>query len=319
MMLTVVAAIVLSIGAVSAYAALADDVTPPVTSSDAVALYWNDVTIGLSATDAEGVAYIYHSLDDGIVRLYTVGSGDAATTAPTANDEPLSPGSHTISFWAQDTAGNVEARTTETFEVKADTAAPVTGASGAVAGSWYNTNVAVSLTAVDEAEGSGVAALSFFWDADSPTVGAVATADAGLAVDALTVNGAHVLTYQAADVAGNAEIAKTLTVNIDTVKPAPKAPYAATAYRGRTAALRYKVTDAAPNAGTASGKILVKNSSGRIVKTLKFSGKALNTVFSARFTVPRTWRAGTYKFFVYATDPAGNTQVKVALNRLVVR
>lgn len=37
------------------------------------------------------------------------------------------------------------------------------------------------------------------------------------------------------------------------------------------------------------------------------------------FAVPRTWRPGTYRFFVYATDVAGNAQAKTGSNRLVVR
>jgi len=60
--LVVVAAIVLGIVAVGAYAALADDTTPPVTTSDAAASYWGAATIHLTATDAEGVAYIYSKM-----------------------------------------------------------------------------------------------------------------------------------------------------------------------------------------------------------------------------------------------------------------
>ena len=39
----------------------------------------------------------------------------------------------------------------------------------------------------------------------------------------------------------------------------------------------------------------------------------------AKFTVPRTWKAGAYGFYVYAKDKAGNAQSKVGSNRLTVK
>lgn len=318
-----VVAIVLGIGAVSAYASLADDTTPPVTTSNAVANYWNDATINLSAADGDGVAYIYHELDGGVVRLYTVGAGPAEVSAPTnwkGEHQSLSPGTHTLRYWAQDVNGNVEMANTVTFTVKTDTAAPVTTATGATDGKWYKAALALNLTAVEPADASGVKSIAYTLDGTPASVEA-ATVDVSIAVDTTTHanDGDHTLTYQATDVAGNVETLKTLTVHVDTVKPAPKAPYAATAYRGRTAILRYKVVDALPNGGTASGKIVVKNKAGKVVKTILYKGKAVNTALTAKFAVPRTWRAGTYKFRVYATDTAGNAQVKVVLNKLVIK
>jgi len=35
--------------------------------------------------------------------------------------------------------------------------------------------------------------------------------------------------------------------------------------------------------------------------------------------VPPTWKAGTYRFYVYAVDTAGNAQATVEGNRLVVK
>jgi hypothetical protein len=46
----------------------------------------------------------------------------------------------------------------------------------------------------------------------------------------------------------------------------------------------------------------------------------VNRLLTASFTVPRTWKAGAYKFYVYARDQAGNTQTPpVGRNRLIVR
>lgn len=316
--------VVLAAGAVSAYASLADDATPPATTSDAVASYWNDATVILSATDNEGVAYIYHELDDDVVRLYTVGTGAAELDAPLdweGNKQDLTPGEHTLKFWAQDINGNVEAKQSVTFEVKADLDAPVTTATGATDGAWYKDALLVHLAAADDAGGSGVASITSTLDGGVPQVASSAATNVWLAVDAVTHanDGPHTLTFQAEDVAGNLEGLQTITLNVDTVKPAPKAPYVATAYRGRTATLRYKVVDAAPNGGTASGKLVVKNPAGRVVKTLKYTGKTVGVVYRAKFSVPKLWKAGTYKFHVYATDTAGNAQVKVALNKLVIK
>jgi len=113
----IAAAIVLGIGAVSAYATLGNDAAPPVTTSDVAASYVGDPVIHLTATDAEGVAYIYHRFDNGVVRLYTVGIGSATITAPTEKDQSLAPGTHALRFWAQDVNGNVEVQNTATFTV----------------------------------------------------------------------------------------------------------------------------------------------------------------------------------------------------------
>jgi hypothetical protein len=116
-----VAAIVLGIGAVGAYAGLADDATPPVTKSTVATSYAGDVSFQISSTDAEGVAYIYHRFDKGVAGLHTVAtdtvSPSVTITVPTENDTRLAIGTHTVKFWAQDVNGNVEAQTTATFTV----------------------------------------------------------------------------------------------------------------------------------------------------------------------------------------------------------
>ena len=61
---------------------------------------------------------------------------------------------------------------------------------------------------------------------------------------------------------------------------------------------------------------MVKNSHNRAVKTIKKSVKTgVGSTASFRCTLAR----GTYRFYVHATDPAGNRQVKVVSNRLIVR
>lgn len=311
-------AVVLGVGAVTAYAGLADDTTPPTTTSDAVASYWNDAVITLTSTDDEGIAYMYHELDGGVVRLHRVDAGPLSATLATPLDRSgahvtPSPGVHTLKFWAQDVNGNVEAQRTVTFEVKADHDAPVTTATGATAGAWVNAAVTVHLAADDGAAGSGVASITSVLDGGTWLV--VDAAETDVVIDA---DGAHTLVFRATDVVGNVEADHSLAVNLDTLKPTPRA-YAATAYRGKTAKLKYTVVDPVPNGGTASGKLVVKNPAGKAVKTIRYAGLPVNTALTARFSVPRTWKAGTYRFSVYATDTAGNAQAKVAVAKLVIK
>jgi hypothetical protein len=308
--------IVLAIGAVSAYGNLASDVTPPVTATDVVPSYWNDVTITATATDAEGVRYVYHELDGGVVRLALVDGSptSAQITILTAKDSPLAAGKHELKYWAQDINGNVEAQHVVSFTLTKDSAKPETTATGATEGAWYKGAVTVHLAAADAAAGSGVRELTYSLDGASDVVVAGAAAAADVTVPATA--GAHTITYHATDMAGNAEVAKTLTVNVDTAKPVASAT-AVSVVKGRTATLKYKVTEKGPSAGKATVVIQVKNRAGKVVATVKPGLVAVNTSATAKFTCKLA--KGVYTYWVYATDVAGNAQVKAASAKLTVK
>jgi hypothetical protein len=87
--------------------------------------------------------------------------------------------------------------------------------------------------------------------------------------------------------------------------------------KGRNAKLKYKVTDAAPNGGKATVKIKIKNRSGKIVKRIRAGKFAVNRTLTARFGCRLA--KGTYNFYVYATDMAGNAQAKIGFNKLTVK
>jgi hypothetical protein len=193
----------------------------------------------------------------------------------------------------------------------ADTAPPTTTASGALTGRWYRGAVTVSLSGRDEEGGSGLDYTEYSLDGGIWTPG-----------DAIEVSseGPHTLLYRSADLAGNTETEKSLTFGIDTRKPTSRAAYAASARRGTTATLRYKVVDPRPGSPTASVTIKIRNKAGKVVKTLGPVVKGVNIALTRRFTVPRTWKAATYRFSIYAKDKAGNTQtLPVGSNRLVVK
>ena len=129
----VVAAVVLAVGAVAAYADITSDTQKPETKTDAVASYWDAAAITATATDAEGIAYIYHRIDGHAVRLEIVAGKplSAQISIPTAKDTPLAAGTHTLKYWAQDVNGNVEAQHVVAFEIVADSVRPTTSASKA--------------------------------------------------------------------------------------------------------------------------------------------------------------------------------------------
>ena len=72
-----------------------------------------------------------------------------------------------------------------------------------------------------------------------------------------------------------------------------------------------------PNGGTADVRIEIRKRSGKVVKAFDLPGQPVNTVLTKRFRC--RLRAGTYRYFVFATDAAGNEQMQVGKKRLVVR
>ena len=123
--------------------------------------------------------------------------------------------------------------------------------------------------------------------------------------------------YHATDVAGNAEAEKTFTVNVDTSKPVTSAS-AASVVRGRTATLKYKVADAAPNAGKATVVIKIKNRcrQGRDDHQGRLEGRQRRALGEVHVHArPR----GRTQYYVYATDVAGNAQSKAGSAKLTVR
>jgi hypothetical protein len=103
--------------------------------------------------------------------------------------------------------------------VAPDTVAPTTNAAAnppANANGWNNTNVTVTLTAIDNANGSGVKQISFSTSGAQTGSGIVSGGAAALTISA---EGQTTVTYHATDNAGNVESAKSLTVQLDKTPP----------------------------------------------------------------------------------------------------
>ena len=198
-----------------------------------------------------------------------------------------------------------------------DVTPPVTDVAGRPGG-WTNQPVTLTFTATDNIGGSGVAYIEHSTDSGMNwTTGAslVVAAPAGHAGD-----GVHTILYRSVDNAGNRETAKSLRVKIDTRRPTTRARYPAYVAHGHTAHPKYTIADPRPGSPTADVTVKVKNSAGTVVKTLTLRAMSVNKPLTASFVVPSTWRPGIYRFFVFATDQAGNMQtVPVGQNKLIVR
>ena len=259
------------------------DASPPVTavtSSPAPnGAGWNNsaVTITLTATDASPVASI----------TYRIGAGSPVTVTGSSTSFAVSAqGQTTITYYARDTFGNVEAPKSHT--VRIDTTAPtsptinnsISNDSG-TAGDRVTNVAAQTLTGTAEA-GSTVTisrgATTF------PSV--VAAANGTYSVPVTLVEGANSFTAVATDQAGNNSPASAaLAATLDTVGPTVTItdPKNAVAYRDATgpAAGRWANTCAGvPGAcGTASD-----SGSGVTSVTLSLRNTATNTCWTGSGT-----------------------------------
>ncbi|MET4637106.1 PxKF domain-containing protein [Mycetocola sp. 2940] len=171
------------------------------------------IPVGFKPSDnGSGVAATYYTIDDGPRKTY----GEPFTA-------DLSTGTHTITFWSVDIAGNAEeSASTNTVSVNVDTIAPtISGLASpqANAAGWNRTDVDVRFTCDDVGSGirSGVA---------------------GCAGDTTKTNEGAGQSVQgdAVDVAGNRSQAVVDGINIDKTRPTlvgiPATPNAAGWHRG---------------------------------------------------------------------------------------
>lgn len=193
-----------------------------------------------------------------------------------------------------------------------DGLAPTLAIAGASDGAAYRSEVAVALTAADEVGGSGVAAIRYTLDGGARQIVAAATAE--VRVPAVP-NGLHVLTARAADVAGNESPPATVTFVTDTRGPVGYGRDAS-GRRGRAVTLKYKFGDAL-SPTVQNVRLVVRSSAGAIVRTVHVAAmRATGRWYAAKWT-PK--RAGTYRYWVYGRDEAGNAQAILGRGTIRVR
>ena len=263
------------------------DVTPPVTVVNGADSAWHDtpVTLNFSSSDVgAGVDYIEYSLDGGT--HWT--QGNAVTVSHN--------GTTTVEYRAVDLAqpsGNVEIA--NSVDVKVDSGMPVTTISDVPM--WNKAPVSFTLSAA--LGESGIQTIRY--QLDGGTAVDVAGDSATLPVSS---QGHHTLRARAESNAGVwGDWSTSVEFYIDLTGPTTLAK-PASGHHGMPIALAYKVTDnLSPRA--KSVKVVVKTLTGKTVKTFSIGTVNVRTWFNVKWT-PK--KAGTYRYYVYAKDLAGNVQ-----------
>jgi len=291
------------------------DTAAPTTTVHGADSLWHAAPVALSftaedtGTGASGVAFTEHKLDDG------------AWTRGTSLTVPAPPGVqviHTVLFRSQDNAGNVEVA--KSCTVKINTLAgpppvdpPTTTASGYY-DAWHRSPVTVSFTALPAVGGLAVAYTEYRLDGGEWTRGTRLTVPASADHSA---DGLHTISYRSADLAvpANVESEQTCTVKIDTTGPTISTKNAR-GNVGRGIALKLCVDDALSPQATAI-TVVVRNARGTAVMLWTASGTRATGAWMSRGWTPRA--KGTYRYYVSATDLAGNAQGKVGSAKVTVR
>jgi hypothetical protein len=176
------------------------DTTPPVTTDNAPSGWQGHaVTVTLTPKDtgsgmSGGQAGTWYSIDGG--------AATPGTSVAVGN------GTHTVTYYSRDAAGNVE--TAHSVTVKVDTAPPVT-TDDAPSG-WQTHAVTVKLTPSDAGSGMVGGQAGTWYSLD----GGAFTAGTSVSVAG---SGRHTVTYYSKDFLGNAETPHNATVEIDTTPP----------------------------------------------------------------------------------------------------
>ena len=238
--------------------------------------YRSPVTVSLSAADdapGSGVGTVEYQINDGVFQLYA---------APFVVSTQ---GTTRITARAKDRAGNVESSLPSAV-VTIDTSAPRTnvalaGTSG-LAG-WYRSPVAVSLSAADDASGSGVGTVEY-----SINDGAFQIYAAPFVI---STEGATRITARAADRAGNVESPLPATlVKIDSSAPA------------------VTIASPEPRDYQHSDSVMVSFSAADSISGVQSVSAALDggAVQNSRSFLLLTQTLGAHTIDVVASDAAGN-------------
>ncbi len=177
------------------------DTTPPVTTDDVVPdapTHSGSLTVTLTATDsASGVKATYYQVDSGPWQ-----TGTQVTVA--------TPGTHTVSYYSEDNAGNLEApETSADFTIASPN--PGTSSDNAPSG-WQNHAVTVTITPGSDATATSYSVDGGPWQSGT-SVAIPAPADH-------SNDGVHTISYFSTYPGGVSESTKTATVSIDTRPPA---------------------------------------------------------------------------------------------------
>ncbi len=174
---------------------------------------------------------------------------------------------------------------------------------------WHNSPVALTFTASDSQ--SGVQKIQYM----APP-GVAAWTDGSSYTVPIASQGAVQVSVQALDWCNKVGTAQA-TVKIDTTKPETEALGNVSVKKGKTAKLKYRIGEPAGLSPTADVVIKIKRGNGSTAKTVTKDDVQVNESQTASFKC--NLKKGTYTWYVYATDLAGNTQENVAQAKLTVK
>jgi len=255
------------------------DTVSPVTSAQVSGTlagdgsYVSSATVTLTATDAtSGVLSERYRVDGGPWRTYsapfTVGGN----------------GTHMLDYFATDVAGTAETVRGLSIRITGDfhsiPVSTLTSSGMAGANGWYVSSVTVTLTATS---GGGIStSIAYRIDGNAWVT---------YSQPFTLPDGRHVLVYQATDVDGYSEPAKSIAINVDTTPPAlltnsPNVPIGA--------------DDSLSWSGSDGG-------SGIARYEVSIDGAAFVSI-GLQTTLTRHWSVGTHVVVVRAYDAAGNAK-----------
>lgn len=271
------------------------DTTAPQTSDDAPAGWQHGpVTLTLGAGDAgSGVASTTYAIDGG--------APQQGTSIVVIGD-----GTHSVTYFSSDNAGNVEAAKSATVRID-DSAPQVTCPQ---AGRWFKTkSVTARFTATDG--GSGVHDIAYRLGQGPWKTGS------SVLIKGL---GRHVVSLRATDANGNVSATKSGVIGIDRGRPKFTRGLTSRGRRSGLITLRFRVQDPRPSCGGARvTKIVITNPRGKKVATITKLGKLVRTNATVKCRVTYKLKRGFYRFRVYVVDLAGNKQKKASPGKLVVK
>jgi hypothetical protein len=229
----------------------------------------------------------------GKVNCSKSGAGSSCTVSVTYTPAAGYSGPDSFTFKAND--GSLDSNTaTVTITVQAgavDTTPPTVIATQSVAANaagWNKADVQVTLTATDNAGGSGVKEITYSATGAQP-LASTTVPGASATLPLITTEGVTTITYFAKDNAGNVSTNKTLTIRLDKTGPTITLT---TPVNGATYKVKQKVT--ADYTCSDTGGSGIASCTGTVA-----NGKNIDTS-----------KAGTYTFTVTAVDVAGNTTTR---------
>ena len=245
---------------------------------------------------------------------------DTGWTDVVGNSQTFDPANYPEGIWRVDyraVAADDTPLETGWFYIKFDISAPYTRVSG-VTSTWRKPPVNLTFSAVDDCSG----VQGTYVTLGDPYDLAGVTWLNNNKVFSVTKNGANTVSFYSFDNSvgwldeyPNFETPKAVTVRVDNTRPVPYAYANVSARYGSTATLKYRVTEAFTP--TCAIKIVIKKGT-KIVRTLSLGQQPRNTGATAwRGAATKASLArGTYTWYVYATDLAGNTQSTVPYRTL---